>query len=126
VHFKFRKKARPHQPLLKSKARILLSGGNLGVGGLENVIRKIENTDFRENIQFYILCGKNQRLFEKLKRMNRNDIVPLPYIQCREEMSRLYDRMDAILTKPGGVTISESLFQRKPIFIFDALPGQEK
>jgi processive 1,2-diacylglycerol beta-glucosyltransferase len=34
--------------------------------------------------------------------------------------------MDGILTKPGGVTISESLFKRKPIFIYDALPGQEE
>lgn len=126
VHDKFRKKTKPNLPCLKPQMRVLLSGGNLGVGGLENVIRKIKNTDFKENIQFYILCGKNQKLFKKLKRLNKNHIVPLPYIQSREEMSHLYDKIDAILTKPGGVTISESLFQRKPIFIFDALPGQEK
>lgn len=126
VHDKFRKKTRPALRQHKPQARILISGGNLGVGGLEHVIRRIENTDLKENIQFYILCGKNQRLYDKLKRMNKNHIVPLPYIQCREEMSNLYDRIDAILTKPGGVTISESLFQQKPIFIYDALPGQEK
>jgi processive 1,2-diacylglycerol beta-glucosyltransferase len=41
-------------------------------------------------------------------------------------MNDLYDQIDAILTKPGGVTISESLFKRKPIMIYDALPGQEE
>lgn len=34
--------------------------------------------------------------------------------------------MDAIITKPGGDTITESLFKRKPIFIYNTLPGQEK
>lgn len=126
VHDKFRKKGKSNLPYLNPQTSVLLSGGNLGVGGMENVIRKIENTNLKGDIQFYILCGKNQRLFKKLKRLNKNHIVPLPYIQSREEMTHLYDKIDAILTKPGGVTISESLFQRKPIFIFDALPGQEK
>lgn len=30
------------------------------------------------------------------------------------------------MTKPGGVTISECLFKRKPIFIYHSLPGQEE
>lgn len=41
-------------------------------------------------------------------------------------MNKLYDQIDAIVTKPGGVTISESLFKRKPIFIYHVLPGQEE
>lgn len=41
-------------------------------------------------------------------------------------MNRLYEEADAIITKPGGVTISESLVKRKPIFIYEALPGQER
>ncbi|CUB41299.1 Processive diacylglycerol beta-glucosyltransferase [Bacillus cereus] len=41
-------------------------------------------------------------------------------------MNKLYDQVDAIVTKPGGVTISESLFKRIPIFIYHVLPGQEE
>ncbi|KYD28881.1 MULTISPECIES: hypothetical protein [Anoxybacillaceae] len=41
-------------------------------------------------------------------------------------MNDLYDQVDFILTKPGGVTISECLYKRLPIFIYDTLPGQEE
>ncbi|WVX84143.1 hypothetical protein R4Z09_14775 [Niallia oryzisoli] len=44
-------------------------------------------------------------------------------------MNDLYNQIDTILTKPGGVTISESReshFKRKPTLIYDALPGQEE
>ena len=30
------------------------------------------------------------------------------------------------MTKPGGVTISEALWKRIPIFVYSALPGQEQ
>lgn len=105
---------------------VLISGGNLGVGELSKMIRKIAHIKSDSPITYYVLCGKNQKLYNELKDMGNKSIIPLPYIDCREEMNRLYDEIDAILTKPGGVTISESLFKRKPIFIFHALPGQEQ
>lgn len=124
VHFQLRK-----LPSLPQKnnppAKVLIAGGNLGVGGLEQLIEEIKDKEHK-NIQFYILCGKNQSLYDKLKKMDRRHLLPFSYIQCRKEMNRLYDQMDAVVTKPGGVTVSESLFKRKPIFIYDALPGQEK
>lgn len=41
-------------------------------------------------------------------------------------MNILYEQADAILTKPGGVTIAESLYKRIPIMICNHLPGQEQ
>ena len=41
-------------------------------------------------------------------------------------MNELYSNVDAIITKPGGVTISEALKKGIPIFIHSALPGQEE
>lgn len=76
-------------------------------------------------IDFFVLCGKNEQLYGKLKNSGRANIVPLRYIKCKDEMNKLYDQIDGIITKPGGVTISESLYKRKPIFIYHALPGQE-
>nr|WP_246218357.1 hypothetical protein [Litoribacterium kuwaitense] len=68
---------------------------------------------------------KNEELYRKLKALNQANVVPLQYIACKDEMNQLYDQIDGIITKPGGVTISESLYKRKPIFIYHALPGQE-
>ena len=37
-------------------------------------------------------------------------------------MSALYDQVDAIMTKPGGVTISEVFQKQLPIFVHHYLP----
>ncbi|MFT4414099.1 MGDG synthase family glycosyltransferase [Fredinandcohnia humi] len=100
-----------------------IMGGSLGVGAIEELSKMIQST---KNITFYILCGKNQRLFNKLKNLNHSRIFPLPYLSSREEMDALYQKTDVVLTKPGGVTISECLIKKIPVFIYHALPGQEE
>ncbi|WP_404332551.1 glycosyltransferase [Mesobacillus maritimus] len=126
VHSKIRKSC--VQPLQNKKnvPTVLIAGGNLGVGAIEELIQKVARLKPPYQLRFIVLCGKNQRLYEKLKSMGETNISPYSYINCMEKMNLLYDRVDAIITKPGGVTISECLFKRKPIFIYNALPGQEK
>ncbi|WP_077210782.1 MGDG synthase family glycosyltransferase [Bacillus dakarensis] len=105
---------------------ILISGGNMGAGSLEELIEKLKKTQHKYHLLFYVLCGKNTKLYEKLAVQKLHNIIPLPYIDCRQKMNKLYESIDAVLTKPGGVTISECLFKRKPIMVYDALPGQEQ
>lgn len=126
IHPKIIKQKQTPAPANSSVLSVLISGGNLGVGTIDDLIQKIAEAKPPQQIQFYVLCGKNKKLYKKLKDMQKSNIIPIPYINCREKMNGLYDQMDAIITKPGGVTISESLFKRKPIFIYDALPGQEE
>lgn len=101
----------------------LITGGNLGVGGMDNLIKKIE---WHPLIQYYILCGKNKQMYRFVQSLNRPDIHPLAFIESRDKMNALYNSVDFVLTKPGGVTISECLLKEKPVFVFKALPGQEK
>ncbi|BDG36065.1 putative glycosyltransferase YkoN [Parageobacillus caldoxylosilyticus] len=101
----------------------LISGGSLGIGTLKHMLKKISPDD---PIDYYVLCGKNERMYKQLQSENHPRLIPLPYISSRQEMNALYDQADFILTKPGGVTISECLYKRLPIFIYDTLPGQEE
>ncbi|SEP91500.1 UDP-N-acetylglucosamine:LPS N-acetylglucosamine transferase [Virgibacillus subterraneus] len=101
---------------------VLVTGGSLGVGA----IRKLLNYSHSDRIHYYVLCGKNEVLYEQLLRKDKPTVTPLPYITSKEEMNLLYNKVDAVLTKPGGVTVSECLMKRKPIFVYDPLPGQEK
>ncbi|GAC43319.1 UDP-N-acetylglucosamine:LPS N-acetylglucosamine transferase [Paenibacillus popilliae ATCC 14706] len=41
-------------------------------------------------------------------------------------MNDLYNQADAVLAKPGGVTVSECLYKKVPILVYHALPGQEE
>lgn len=108
---------------INTNYRILVSGGSVGLGNITDLMKQQKNDS---KIEYLVLCGKNEHLFRKLEKLNSANIHPLPYINSREEMNHLYDEVDAIVTKPGGVTISEALKKRLPIFIHSALPGQEE
>lgn len=103
--------------------RVLISGGNLGVGLPEKMF--IE-TSFSGKIHYFILCGTNQNLLKKLEQLQTPVIKPIPYITSRVEMNQLYEQMDLVLTKPGGITVSECLRKRIPLCLLHALPGQEE
>lgn len=105
-----------------SKINILITGGSLGVGNMETIVQRLFPSP---SIHYFVLCGKNKRLYDTLKE-KISYVTPLPYIESPDEMNKLYNRMDGIVTKPGGVTITESLNKRLPIFIYHTLPGQEE
>jgi processive 1,2-diacylglycerol beta-glucosyltransferase len=106
-----------------SRLSVLITGGSLGVGPIEDLVSRI-NGDNR--FHFYILCGTNMTLYQKINQLRKSNMTPLKYIQSREQMNDLYNKADAIVTKPGGVTVSECLLKGIPIFIYHALPGQEE
>lgn len=125
----------PVHPLLKKrpiiaeppkfKANILISGGSMGCGKLFSLIQQILNN--RSSMHHYfVLCGKNRNLYEKLRSYRFQHITPLPYIASRKMMDLVYNQVDLIVTKPGGVTVSECFVKRVPIMIYDKLPGQEE
>ncbi|UZD11884.1 MGDG synthase family glycosyltransferase [Virgibacillus natechei] len=102
---------------------VLVTGGSLGVGAIDELL---PNNESRKKLHYYVLCGENEGLYTKLMNKRNPNVTPLPYIESKEEMNHLYDKVDAVLTKPGGVTVSESLMKRKVLFVCNALPGQEK
>ncbi|MFY4775610.1 MGDG synthase family glycosyltransferase [Metabacillus sp. RGM 3146] len=108
---------------ITGKLNILAAGGSHGLGKNLDTLSRIE-----ENypIEYRILCGSNEQLYKSYAAMGSSSVKPLSYISCRNTMNQLYDWADAIITKPGGVTIGEALKKRVPIFIHSALPGQEE
>lgn len=102
---------------------VLISGGNMGAGSVERLVRTLNPTG---SVQYYVLCGKNKALYQSMKQLNHPSIYALPYIDSKEKMNQLYDEADAIITKPGGVTVTECLWKQLPIFVYEALPGQEE
>ncbi|HZG72793.1 MAG TPA: glycosyltransferase [Chondromyces sp.] len=103
--------------------RVLVSGGNLGVGSIERIFKQVH---FSGKIKYFVLCGKNEALFKKIEQLQCPFLQPISYISCRKEMNELYDQMDVVLSKPGGITVSECLHKELPICLLDALPGQEE
>lgn len=101
---------------------ILISGGSGGLGDIQSLSNTlVQSKDF----YFSVLCGNNKKLYKEVFSLKLNHIKPLSYISSRETMNALYNEAQAIITKPGGVTLSEALNKKLPIFIHSSLPGQE-
>lgn len=110
-------------PSNSTQKMILISGGNMGTGSIRTFLQRIKPTG---KIIYKVLCGKNVKLYQYVTEMNNKYIIPIPYITSKVEMNYLYEEATAIITKPGGVTVSECLWKRLPIIIYEALPGQEE
>ena len=122
----------PIDPIFKVKNKIqrkqgqwqlLISGGNMGAGSIQQLLQTLNPSG---SVLYNVLCGKNEALFQHIERLHHPYINALPYIDSKEKMNLLYDEADAIITKPGGITITECLWKRLPVFVYEALPGQEE
>jgi processive 1,2-diacylglycerol beta-glucosyltransferase len=105
------------------RLKILLSGGNSGLGG---ILRLADELKCSSSVDFLVLCGNNKKLYNEILSWDLEHIKPLGYLSSRSEMNKLYEEVDAIISKPGGVTISEAIRKSLPIFVHSTLPGQEE
>lgn len=121
IHAHF--KGKGNKKLDNNKLTFLISGGNMGAGSVKQLIERLNPSG---SIFYKVLCGKNEKLAQYIKYLNHPYIEPLSYISSKAEMNRLYEEVDAMITKPGGITITESLWKKIPVFVYEALPGQEE
>ena len=104
------------------KNTVLLMGGSMGYGNMGTIIAQLDNA-LGENLQIIAVCGNNAKARADLERMEtRCRLLPLGFV---DYVDRLMDAADCIVTKPGGLTTSESLAKQLPMVIVNPIPGQE-
>ena len=99
------------------KFTALIMTGSFGLGPLE----KIVNALYRD-VQILVVCAANKKLYTRLQNRNLANVKAFGFINNPEELMAV---SDIIITKPGGLTISEIAgMELAPLFI-SAIPGQE-
>lgn len=110
-----------HKFGFEDKRTILVMGGGLGLGDINNIVKAIDS--FMDNVQIIAIAGRNLRLEAKLKKLStQNKLTVYGFVNNIHELMEL---SDCIITKPGGVSTAEILSRGKPLLIFSPLPGQE-
>ena len=95
---------------------VLLSTSSFGFGPIEELATLLKD------IQLIIICGNNKVLFEKMMARGNALHKICGFVDNMEEMMAASDVM---LTKPGGLSVSEALANNLPLIFFSAIPGQE-
>ncbi|MFP4473872.1 MAG: MGDG synthase family glycosyltransferase [Candidatus Omnitrophota bacterium] len=96
---------------------VLIATGSFGMGPIEEVV------DSLEGIQMLVICGHNQNLYQRLSQKDEPLLRPYGFVH---NMDELMGAADMMITKPGGLSISEALVSGLPLIFFSAIPGQEE
>ncbi|REK67589.1 MAG: UDP-N-acetylglucosamine--LPS N-acetylglucosamine transferase [Brevibacillus sp.] len=101
---------------------VVLSGGGLGLGSMEQVLDGLEAINLP--LKTFILTGTNDKLYRKVSAHTyRHEVMPLRFINNFHEYLEI---ADLIVTKSGGLTTAEVMSKQVPMIIYNPLPGQEE
>lgn len=109
---------------LDNKFTILVMGGGMGFGNIESTIASLLECD--TDIQIIAVTGTNHRLKAQLEALSANSSKKILILSYTDRINELMDVSDLLITKPGGMTVSEALVKGLPIFIISPVPGQEE
>jgi len=106
---------------IEDKTTILVMSGSMGYGSVDEVIKKLDDMDM--DFQIISVCGNNVSLKKKIDSL---DIKKKIYSYgFADNVDVMMDASDCILTKPGGLTVSECLAKCIPMVLINPIPGQE-
>jgi processive 1,2-diacylglycerol beta-glucosyltransferase len=100
----------------KSMFTVLIATGSFGIGPIEEIL------SYLKDIQCVVICGNNQKLTQKLSSVATAHVKILGFVN---NMNEYMVASDVLITKPGGLSISEALVVGLPLIFFSAIPGQE-
>ena len=130
---------------------ILIMAGSFGVTDILKIYHKIVKSP--ANFQVIVITGKNEKLYDTfdryLSKINLNNTIlsidkssrpvsitrlsrhrkpskPTKLMYYTNEVEKYMQMADMIVTKPGGLTVSEAIATGLPMGIFKAIPGQEE
>lgn len=103
----------------------LVMGGSYGVlKSAKRICKKL--ADSPVPVQAIIVCGKNKKLYLSLEEVIAQGRNPMMRFEFVDNVEELMSVSDLIITKAGGLTVSEALTKHLPLVIYKPIPGQEE
>lgn len=103
---------------------VLQSAGGHGVGPLEDTYRALLGSTVPSEI--VVVCGRNEEARRKLAKIRPPARHRAKVLGFTDRMRELMSAADLLVTKPGGLTVSEALACGLPMVLIDPIPGQEE
>ena len=128
----FARQARPKAELRRmlgldpERRVVLLMSGGEGMGPVATIARRVAWELARRKIpgELVVICGRNQRLRERLSRQSWP--IPVRVLGFVTDMPNWMGASDCVITKAGPGTIAEALICGLPILLSGYIPGQEE
>lgn len=106
------------------KIFLFFAGGSIGSSFSYKYLKKLLEKQYDINIIY--VCGKNEKLRSKVEKTidkyHYENVYPLGF---SKEVNNLLSIADIVITKPGGLSITESLEMHKPMLLIPGNGGNE-
>jgi len=105
---------------------ILLFGGGEGLFDFPSLIHALDKLTLPFSL--LVLTGRNTFLWETLQTLRsslHHKLIPYGFLQNPQEILDIYLAGDLLITKAGGLTVSEALAVGLPMILHRPIPGQE-
>jgi processive 1,2-diacylglycerol beta-glucosyltransferase len=110
--------------LAPEKTTILFMAGSFGVTGIIGIYEDLCQLDM--DFQVIVITGRNMRLYNEFEKIVPESSKTTRLIYFTDKVADYMHASDLLITKPGGLTVSEALASDLPLAVFDAIPGQEE
>ena len=111
-----------------NKFTVLLMGGSFGAGSIKDTLSELISID--RDFQIIVVAGRNKSLKDKLDKtiaLNQDNIDKKTCVLgFTDKMNDLLASVDILVSKPGGLTTTESLLKEVPMIVPYFIPGQEE
>ena len=111
-----------------NKFTVLLMGGSFGAGSIKDTLSELISID--RDFQIIVITGRYKSLKEKLEKnlMSHEQSIDknICVLGFTDKMNDLLSAVDILVSKPGGLTTTESLLKEVPMIVPYFIPGQEE
>jgi processive 1,2-diacylglycerol beta-glucosyltransferase len=109
---------------LDEESRVaMVFGGGGGWGPMEEAVRDCLSADGWKVIA---VCGRNEGLMRKLERLSATLPGRLRVLGYRQDVPQLMAASDVVVTKGGGLSLTEAVYSGTRTIALSSLPGQER
>ncbi|MDP3791487.1 MAG: glycosyltransferase [Candidatus Omnitrophota bacterium] len=102
---------------------ILVIGGGFGVGPIEGIVKVI--AQIKRDLQAVVVCGRNEELVKKIEQLKADLKLNIKVTGFIDNVYEYMEISDILISKSGGITVSESLAKDVPMVVISPIIGQE-
>jgi len=118
-----REKALKAAGLKEGVFTVLVIGGGFGVGPIEEIVKAIGSVS--KPVQAIAICGHNEHLARRLEELKKRFSATVKVLGFVDNVYDYMEVSDILISKSGGITVSESLAKELPMIVIAPIIGQE-
>lgn len=103
---------------------ILFMSGGFGMGGMEEVVESLLRLPSEHHL--IVVCGRNEKVRKNLEKLAPQADDRLRVHGFVTNVHDLMEAADVLITKAGGLSVSEGLARAVPMVVVMPVPGQEE